>query len=85
MKVSSRSEVEGDHIFLMGETSIDNLDCSDGEFDSWDMSLFGSLALEIGSLGREFYMVELGIYTQEGVLGISLHISIVGSNTLVGR
>ena len=44
----------------MGEASVDNLYCSDGELDLWDMSLSGSLVLELGSSGRDFDIVELG-------------------------
>ena len=43
----------------MGEASVDNLDCSDGELDFWDMSLSGSLALELGNSGGDFDIVKL--------------------------
>ena len=43
----------------MGEASVDNLDCSNEELDFWDMSLSSSLALELGSSGGDFYMVDL--------------------------
>ena len=85
MKVSSRIEVEGDHNFLVGEASIDKLDCSDRELDFWDMSLSGSLALELGSLGGDFDMVDPGLETQRRCSVARLHVSTVGSNTLVGR
>ena len=55
----------------MGEASVDNLNSSDGELYLWDMSLSSSLALEHGSLGGEFDMLELGLDTQEEVLGSS--------------
>ena len=69
--VSCRTTVEGDHNFLVGEVSVDNLDCSDRELYLLDMSLFGSLALELGSSGGDFYMVDLGLDTEEGVLSSS--------------
>ena len=55
----------------MGEASVDNLDCSEGELDFWDMSWSGSLALKIGSSVWGFDMVELGLDTQERVFGSS--------------
>ena len=69
----------------MGEASVNNLDCLDGELDFWDMSFSGSLTLELGSSGGDFDMVELVLDTQKGVLVAPLHVSTVGSNTLVGR
>ena len=56
----------------MGEAYVDNLNCSDGELDFWEMSLSGSLALELGSLGWDFDTLDLGLDTQEGVLGSSI-------------
>ena len=52
----------------MGEVSVDNLDCSDGEFDFLDMSFSDSLALDLDSLGGDFDIVELDLDRQEGVL-----------------
>ena len=52
----------------MGEVSVDNLDCSDGEFDFLDMSFSDSLALDLDSLGGDFYIVEFDLDRQEGVL-----------------
>ena len=55
----------------MGEAYVDNLNCSDGELDFWEMSLSGSLALDLGSSDGDFYMVELGFDKIEGVLDSS--------------
>ena len=63
MKDFSRIWFEGDHKFLVGEASVDNLDCSDGELDLWDMSLSCSLTLELGSSDGDFDMVDLGLDT----------------------
>ena len=52
----------------MGEVSVDNLDCSDGEFDFFDMSFSDSLALDLDSLGGDFDIVELDLDRKEGVL-----------------
>ena len=71
MKVSSLTKVEGDYNLLVGEASVDNLYCSYGELDLWDMSLSGSLVLELGSSGRDFDMVDHGLDTLERVLGSS--------------
>ena len=55
----------------MGEASVDNLDCSDGEFHFLDMSFSDSLALELDSSGGDFDIVELYLDREEGVLGSS--------------
>ena len=55
----------------MGEASVDNLDCSDRDLDLSDMNFSGSLALEIGSSGEDFDMVDIGLDTQEGMLSCS--------------
>ena len=54
----------------MGDASVDNLYCSYRDLDFLDMSLSGSLVLELGGSGRDFDMVDLGLDTFEGVLGI---------------
>ena len=50
-----------------------------------DMDLFGSLAMELGNLKGNFGIVDLGLDKHEGCYIARLHLSTVGSNTLIIR
>ena len=61
--------MEGHICLVEEEASVDNLRYLGGELRFWDMNLFGSLAMDLGSSGEDFDIRDIGIVTQEGVLG----------------